>query len=242
MMKIAICDDEQKDRKRLYDIITQTIGINLGETDIESFVSGEELLASGFNPDILFLDIIMNEMDGIQTGDKIKENNPNAIIIYITNLKEKISIAVNRIHAFGFLEKPILRENVFTLLTDAVNYFKKNVKKDTVTFLSGNNSIVELEPSDIYYFEYSQRRVKIMTSRENYLCKDKISEIARKMEPYGFAMCHQSFVVNLYEVERIVPPDLIMKNNDRVHLAQKRQAAIRKMIRQIAQKSTERKR
>lgn len=79
-----------------------------------------------------------------------------------------------------------------------------------------------------------------MTKNDNYVCKEKISDIANKMEPYGFAMCHQSFVVNLYEVEKIVPQKLIMKNGSSVDLAQKRQSMIRKMIKQMVRESTER--
>lgn len=238
MIKIAICDDEQKDRRKLYGFISDFTGIASKDVYIKEFESGEQLLDSGFDPDILFLDIVMKEKDGIQAGNEIRCNNPNVLIIYITNLKEKISIAINKIHAFGYLEKPISDENVYTLLLDAMNCLRQNARADEVTFLSENNSIIKLPVADIYYFEYLQRKIKIVTKTKNYMCKDKINEIANKMKPYGFAMSHQSFVVNLYEVEKIVPPNLIMKNGTSVYLAQKRQSAIRKMIMQIAREST----
>lgn len=240
MIKIAICDDEQKDREKLQDFISGFSGIAIEDAWINEFESGEQLLSSGYNPDILFLDILMKEKDGIQVGEEIRRHNPDVLIIYITNLKEKISIAINRIHAFGYLEKPIACENVYTLLSDALNCLKQNARAGKVTFLSENKSIIELPPSDIYYFEYFQRKIKIVTKSKNYICKEKISEIANKMKSYGFEMCHQSFVVNLYEVEKIVPPNLIMKNGALVYLAQKRQSAIRKKIMQIARESTER--
>lgn len=240
MIKIAICDDEQKDREKLYGIISDYTIIDLKAVRIKKFESGEQLLDSGFAPDILFLDIVMKEKDGLRVGEEIRCNTPDVLIIYTTNLREKISIAMNRIHAFGYLEKPISRENVYTLLSDAVNCLKQNTRADKVTFLSENKSIIELFPSEIYFFEYFQRKIKIVTKSRNYICKEKISEIADKMKPYGFEMSHQSFVVNLYEVEKIVPPNLIMKNGDSVDLAQKRQSAIRKAIMQIVRESTER--
>lgn len=240
MIRIAICDDEQKDREKLYGFISDYTGIAINCIRLKEFESGEQLLDSGFSPDILFLDIVMKKKDGIQVGEEIRRQNPDVLIIYITNLKEKISIAINKIHSFGYLEKPIARENVYALLSDAVNCLKQNARAGKVTFLSENKSIIELSPSDIFYFEYFQRKIKIITKNQNYICKEKISEIANKMKPYGFEMCHQSFVVNLYEVEKIVPPNLIMKNGALVYLAQKRQSAIRKMIMQIARESTER--
>lgn len=239
MIKIAICDDEQKDRKLLYNFIQDFFIHKMpSEVLLKQFVSGEQLFGSGFRPDIVFLDIMLKEKDGIQVGSEIKQYDPDVIIIYITNLREKISIAINHIHAFGYLEKPISRENLFPVLTDAVNRLRNSVRAGKVTFLSESKSIIELAASDIYYFEYLQRRVKIVTKKRNYVCKEKISDIANKMKPYGFAMCHQSFVVNLYEVEKMVPQNLIMKNGDYVYLAQKRQSAIRKMIIRIAEESS----
>lgn len=240
MIKIAICDDEQKDREKLHGFISDFSGIALKDAWIKEFESGEQLLDSGFGPDILFLDIVMKEKDGIQAGEEIRCHNPDVLIMYTTNLREKISIAINKIHAFGYLEKPIARENVYTLLSDALNCLKQNDGAGKVIFLSENKSIIELSPLDIYYFEYFQRKIKIVTKNQNYICKEKINEIADKMKPHGFEMCHQSFVVNLYEVEKIVPPNLIMKNGTLVYLAQKRQSAIRKMIMQIARESAER--
>lgn len=240
MIKIAICDDEQKDREKLQGFIQEFMNSSSKEFFLEEFASGEQLLKSAFEPDILFLDIMMKEKDGIQVGNEIKQYDPNVFIIYITYLKEKISVAINQIHAFGYLEKPIIQENVFALLFDAINYLKQDAKVGKVTFLSEDRSIIELLASDIYYFEYLQRKIRIVTKNKNYICKEKISEIANKMEPYGFAMCHQSFVVNLYEVEKIVAQKLIMKNGSSVDLAQKRQSTIRKKIMQMARESTER--
>jgi len=101
-----------------------------------------------------------------------------------------------------------------------------------MTFLSEQHTVICLYCSDIFYFEYQNRKVKIVTLEKEYICiNEKISNIAKKMKPYGFAMCHQSFVVNLYEIERIKAQEVIMKNGDTVYLAQKRAATIRKELR-----------
>ena len=104
--------------------------------------------------------------------------------------------------------------------------------QEMVTFLSEQHTVIRLWCSEILYFEYQNRKIKIVTVEKEYICiNEKISDIAEKMKPYGFAMCHQSFVVNLYEIEKIGTQELIMKNGDRVYLAQKRAAAIRKELR-----------
>lgn len=89
MIKIAICDDNQKDRDRLQELLWKYMHMSDKNCNLQLFESGEEFLDSEFTPDILLLDIIMNEKDGIQIGAEIKRKFSGIIIIYITCLKEK---------------------------------------------------------------------------------------------------------------------------------------------------------
>ncbi len=237
MIKIAVCDDEKKDRDDLEKLIRKYLTTLPEKCILRLFESGEQFLKSGFVPDILFLDIIMHEKDGIQVGAEIKRKNPNVMIIYTTNLNEKMAVAFNQIHSFGYLIKPIAEKELFQMMSDALIQTNHNSDRDTVTFLSENNTSIRLRVKDIYYFEYCDRRVKIFTTEDTYICKEKINDIAKRMEQYGFAMSHQSFVVNLYYVDRISDQMLIMKNGAKVYLAQKRTAAFRKQLMQIAKNS-----
>lgn len=102
----------------------------------------------------------------------------------------------------------------------------------TVTFLSKDYSLIRLRCGDILYFEYFDRKIRIVTLERDYICiNEQIGDIAGRMKPYGFCMCHQSFVVNLYAIAGIGRQELIMKNGDTVYLAQKRAAIIRKELR-----------
>lgn len=110
--------------------------------------------------------------------------------------------------------------------------FEETLEQCMVTFMLKNHTLIRLRCRDILYFEYISRRIRIVTKDEEYICiNEKISDIAKMMGPYGFAMCHQSFVVNLYEIENVLTQELVMKNGDTVYLAQKRASAIRKELR-----------
>lgn len=237
MIKIAVCDDEKKDRDNLEKLVKKYLTGLPEKCYLLSFESGEQFLKSGFIPDILFLDIIMNKKDGIQVGAEIKRKSANIIIIYTTNLNEKMAVAFNQLHSFGYLVKPIVEKELFQMMSDALVQAEHNLRGNTVTFLSENNTSIRLQVMDIYYFEYCNRRVKIYTTEDTYICKEKINDIANRMEQYGFAMSHQSFVVNLYYVDRISAQMLIMKNGTKVYLAQKRASAFRKQLMQIAKNS-----
>ncbi len=111
-------------------------------------------------------------------------------------------------------------------------FFGETLEQSMVTFMLENYTLIRLRCRDILYFEYINRKIRIVTRDREYICiNEKISDIARMMGPYGFAMCHQSFVVNLYAIAEIGTQELIMKNGDTVYLAQKRASAIRKELR-----------
>lgn len=235
MLKIAVCDDEGSDREKVCDLIRQFGRGYAREFDIQQFESGEQFLRSGYEPDILFLDVVMYEKDGIQTGTEMKKRYPDAITIYITNFSEHMSDAVNRIHAYGYLKKPVTEEGLFPVLTDAVQRMAESKRKRHVTFLTENHTVLELQAKEIFYFEYINRKIKIVARDGTHLCApEKIGGIAKRMKPYGFAMSHQSFVVNLYQVELIEGQMLVMKNGDKVYLAQKRASAVRRQLMQLA--------
>lgn len=238
MIQIAICNDKKRDREEMNKLIQQHELNTKEEYHIKLFESGEHLLESGFKPDILLLDIIMDECDGIQTGEEIRNRHAETIIIYVTFISEKMSEAINRVHSFGYLVKPIIKEELFRVMSDAVGQVHRNNNVSYVTFLSESKAVINLEVTDIYYFEYCNRKIKIVAKDKTYTCiQEKISDIAGKMQPYGFAMSHQSFVVNLYQVEAINEQMLLMKNGTKVYLAQKRASTIRKQLMQIAKES-----
>ena len=116
-------------------------------------------------------------------------------------------------------------------------FFEELPQSGTVTFLSEQHTVIRLCCNDIFYFEYLNRKIKIVTEGKEYICiNEKIGDIAKRMKPYGFAMCHQSFVVNLHEINKIGSHELVMRNGDHVYLAQKRAAAIRKELRSQREK------
>ena len=133
------------------------------------------------------------------------------------------------------------RNEIYRLLQGLVEKSKIIIQEipmwNEVTFLSENHTLIRLRIRDIYYFEYYNRKVKIVTTESIYICiGEKIGDIAVKMKGFGFAMSHQSYVVNLYQIAKITQQLLIMKNGDTVYLAQKRAATIRKELRSQSEK------
>jgi len=106
-------------------------------SDVKSCFNGKEALDAYEKsaPDVVFVDIIMTEMDGIELSRKIREINPNQIIIVISasndieKISESIEVGVN-----SFIQKPIDTKKIIELLTSVVSMINKKKKIETKTF------------------------------------------------------------------------------------------------------------
>lgn len=87
------------------------------------------------------------------------------------------------------------------------------------------NGLLCLPAEEIYYFEYVNRRVEIVTSDGVYAMTEKIGKVAKRMESYGFSMPHQSFAVNMQHVRNVLSGRILLDNGMEIPLAQKRQKA-----------------
>ena len=111
-MRIAICDDEVS----MVQILEEKIKKLLPDAVIDKYLSGDELIASGSKPDILFLDIQMPGMDGMETAKVLRQDNENMILIFVTAAEEYVFQAFD-VGAFHYLVKPFSDEKLKEVVT-----------------------------------------------------------------------------------------------------------------------------
>ena len=221
MYRIAICDDDSGLRR----FLRQTIEEERLPCVVDEFSDGVNLLKSynqwaasdvcvgaseerGF--DILFLDIDMPRMNGIDTAKKIRTTDRRVKIIYVTGYQDYMGKAFE-VHPFSFLVKPVK-------------------KKEIPLRLQTTEGVEEFRASDIYYLEYVSRKLRFVTKKGESMVRGKISEYLERLEAYGFASPHKSFAVNLYHVKAIRGYDIIMMNGERIPLSQKRSVEFRGLL------------
>ena len=238
MIRIAICDDDKNDREHLKKLLLEYEALAKEKFLINIFQSDKELMESWYSMDIMFLEMILDGHDGIGIGAELRKNSPYGIIIYVTGTSKNIMPAINCVHAYGYLVKPITKGKLYPIIREATQLVRLNLWTRYESFLSERNTVINIPVTDIYYFEYCDRRIKIVTAEKTYVCiKEKIGEIAGRMRIYGFEMSHQSYVVNLYYVDAIKDHVLTMKNGDVVCLAQKRASKVRGRILELVNMS-----
>lgn len=246
MIYIAICDDNEEDICLIKELIIEYMNNSHILYKICSYLSGEALLESDNEPDILFLDIAMKGMNGIETGKKFRSRYHHTAIIYITSFPQYWVQAINGIHAFAYLEKPVHKEDLSAQMDDVLcNLKQEHAERKAVRFRitkvkDGNHvstEFMDFDISDIYYFACVNRKIMIKTSWGEFFFHQKMKDVIERMKKYNFESCHQSFLVNLQYVQKIKGYDLWLSNGEKIPVSQKKSAEFREKMNIFIHKS-----
>lgn len=227
-LKIAICDDEEKERFYIRKLIEKQDA----DCHITEFSSGRELLLfqeqSGENDrqmDIIFLDISMEDMDGMTAAKQLRnrmEDKKEAVwgslplLIFVSGYTEYMPEAF-LVNAFGYIVKPIREsefERVFSQALRECRCLAEKRRKQPKEILVRNKMTIRNVPAeDIYYIESRSRKVILYLAREKIEYYDKISELEQELKP-DFFRVHKGYLVNMKYVERYDRSQIRMKNGD----------------------------
>lgn len=205
-MRIAVCDDN----KEYIDEICRLIKLYEGKYtfEIDIFMSGEEFIQCNKKYDIIFLDIEMQAISGLDVAASIRSKKDDAIIIFITSYVNYISDTF-RLGAFQFLVKPFSEEDFKIDFERAINtYISKHMKY----MVKWREKIFYIEYNEIIYIEAYDRHLYIITENQKYECVGKITEAYDKLKLYGFIRCHQGYIVNVRKIKMIDKSGVMMGN------------------------------
>lgn len=220
MLKIAICDDEISIRKELKALTKAFLNRNDFIYEIYEFDDGDKLLLSNIKFSIIFLDIDMKFVDGLSAAKKIRFKDKMTKIIFVTNHPEFIKQAL-LVRAFGYLDKPIQRDEFEITFTEALEYYQDSTSCNFMTFHTIKGDVL-LDINKIIYFEYIDRKIKIITETHELYMYSTIKKITDELSSHDFSCPHKAYLVNLAYVHNIIKRDVVLTNFVKLPLSQKK--------------------
>lgn len=215
-MKIAICDDSLEDRLRIKNLCHKAHLID--NVEYKLFDSGKTLLEtikSGEKFDIVFLDIDMPEINGIETGKILNRISPLAIIIFITSYPE-YAVESYDCQAFHYFLKPFDDTRFFTVFERALNRLGIIHQYHVI---KRHGLPIKILISDIYYIEYSRKHVIYHMKNESIEVVDNLSNVYDQLSPYGFIQIHQGYIVNMDKISKLTKDTVILQNSCEVPMS-----------------------
>ncbi|RKJ60792.1 LytR/AlgR family response regulator transcription factor [Roseburia sp. 1XD42-69] len=156
-MNIALVDDEEAIREQIGGFIKK----RNPDFDISGFDTGEGLLAAGKDFDIIFLDIQMEGMGGIEAARTLRQSGVDAVVIFITGIREYVFEAFD-VSAFHYLLKPIEEQKFMEVLGRAAEEAgKRKGQREKQIFIRAKNQGYTLNLNSILYIESRGKKVEI---------------------------------------------------------------------------------
>lgn len=216
--KIAVCDDDAEQLNTLCEKIGDALREQETGFDLARFSSGERIATAvaeqGKRFDILFLDIIMDELSGVEAARRIREKDENVSIVFITSSPDFVFEGYD-VQALHYILKPVDEAKIKSVLQyDFARRFEKNCLDIK---LSG--SVVRIPFDDIVYLESKGRKVMVATKSKNYETYGALSQLAEQLPSGDFIFSHKSFVVNLNHVSQITKTDFITDTGQAVPIS-----------------------
>ena len=213
MFRIGICDDEEIICSEIEQIILNYSKRCVEKLDIEVFYSGEELcniMKNGVEFDLIFLDIELKLISGVEVGKFIRDvlKNERIHIVYIS-AKDCYYQELFDVRPMHFLHKPLSADKLIKDIEKAIEL--SNLLEYSFIYQQGRTSYKK-SIKDILYFEANGRMVKIVTSDGVDYFYGSLKEVYKDLNGYHFFFIHQSYLVNYSHVIEFGHKELKMSN------------------------------
>jgi two-component system LytT family response regulator len=197
-MKILIVDDENLAIARLIRLLTE-----LNFDDITSFSNPSEALLNiiKIRYDIVFLDIQMPSISGLELANKILDIEPSTFIVFQTAYEQFALDAFNN-GGIDYILKPTTKENISKALETVNRYSQVSVEeKEKKIIGKSGDSIYPIKLDDIYYIKADLDEIIIKIQETQCYVRKKIGEMDNFLKQKNFFRIHRSIIVNVDKIK-----------------------------------------
>lgn len=216
-MNIAIVDDDVDFSSELQQYVIMFIERLYTRYEIDIINSDFFNNSLDKNYDIVFLDIDLKEINGINIGKKLLVSEANPIIIFVSSRGDLVFSSLS-VRPFYFVRKAYLRQDLEEMFILLKTYLKETMQLFTFDF-HGRKTNLFLK--DIYFIESSRHDVTLYTKNGEYCYRSTMRNILDTLGTETIVQFQKSFSVNLDYIKEIEKNTIILKNNEEFNIGRK---------------------
>lgn len=233
-LKTIIADDEYLICDTLAEIL-DALGLDVVEVCHDGLAVLEAI--HEFSPDIVFLDIRMPGLSGIEVAERLAAEENPPLVVFISAYDD-YGLKAYEVHAIDYILKPFVKEDIAGVIRKLERLFTKTVqltqpaaeKRSAAVvypfqFCAYRGNRTELiQAEEILYVHAENRGVFVTTlSGTVYSLRSRLSEVEEKLDPQYFFRCHRNYLVNMRQAKELAPGFnrgylLILKGNGKIEV------------------------
>lgn len=233
MLKVAIVDDEYKFLSMYSRIVSESFSEHHVLTDIKTFNSGKEFIFSLSKEkyDLVFMDIDMPELSGIDIATELRNNNQSFDLIFVSAHPHFVFEAI-RFTPYRFIRKTNLKAETTEAIYSYCHRTQTRFKMISLELQNGNsisekvNDIVQFFTvrHNVYYINKSENDAKILSR------KYSLSQLEQFTKELGFIRIHKSYLVNYRFIRSINAKSLLMTDNSEIPISHGKKTEIQEQF------------
>lgn len=234
LIRVAVVDDQED----MLEAMVRQVGEGLREQalgfEVTAYLSGEALLKADKNFTIIFLDIQMKGISGMETAKRLRQKGVDSFLVFVTVLNEYVYDAFE-VEATDYLLKPVDPQRLCRVLDRICRNIREREKK-VLRISSKGNTYKSVPFDDLYYCEAVNHKVVIHAKGTVIDCHMKLEELEKRLEGFCFK-CHRSYLVNPAMVCGYEDGLALLENGERIPVSRLRlQEFSEMMLRYMKQK------
>lgn len=246
MIRVLIADDEAPAREELSFLISKLVGFEI--IGVASSGSQAVFLIKELHPQVVFLDIQMPGLNGLEVSKALTSLDPKPLVVFVTAYNE-YALSAFEVEAVDYLLKPVsdtrlaqtarrLKELLQPGLAEKLENLLQQHNKKVFTKhipVEKNGRIILLEPGEIMCFFADCGYIIARTRTGDFITDFTLNELQEKTDQRTFFRCHKSYIINLDHIKEIIPwtyssYKLIMSNHDEIPVSRQKSKDLAMML------------
>ena len=210
MIKIAIVEDEiemSNDLKNHIDMFFNQHEKNITIDIFDNAVKFLDKYKSKY--DLVFMDINLPYMDGIEASEKLRQKDSTVIIVFVTSLAQ-YAIEGYKVHAFDYVLKPVNYYNFALTLERILPHLKDNDK--SIVIYTNKTSFKKILIDRIKYIEINNHKLIFHTLDGEYETHGALNDYVDMLKDDYFELCNRCYLINLKMVSQVTSDSVIIDN------------------------------
>lgn len=221
MIKIAIVEDEDSEAETLLRCLG-TYEKEIGEKfSFTRFYDAVSFLGTDVSFDIVFLDIMLPGMTGMDAAAKLREKDRKVVIIFVTTLAQ-FAVKGYEVDALDYIIKPVSYDRLTLKMQKAVGTVRSNAARPIV--INSTDGVMKITSDNVIYVEVRGHKLLWHTRRGVFGEYASLSSVEKVLKEHSFMRCNSCYLVNPKFIERVNGSELtvILINGEELKISQPR--------------------